>query len=222
MLMPHLGSDNWVRCWPGPMAEIPNRRRRSSFQSNTGFPPADGVSMHIGRRRSISNRLLLLPVNTSSGWSLTVCFCCSDGTIPCITLILGGNLTQGGALFRSQSDTAAIQARPPPWTGRPRSGTALNEVAMDVCACRASEVGNEACGDRRGPVRPLRAPPADRHRRRPRRVRARLPVPRPAVPLRADGAVRRASRDEHRYVRPETLKPRSMALRFCCVRQPDS
>ncbi|PWZ37199.1 Protein PIN-LIKES 5 [Zea mays] len=29
------------------------------------------------------------------GWSLTLYFCCSDDMIPCITLILGGNLTQG-------------------------------------------------------------------------------------------------------------------------------
>jgi hypothetical protein len=34
-----------------------------------------------------------------------------------------------------------------------------------MCACRASEVGAKACGDRRDHVCPLRAPPADRHRR---------------------------------------------------------
>jgi hypothetical protein len=43
-VMLHLGSDNWVCCWAGPMAKIPNHRRRSSFESCTGFPPADGVS----------------------------------------------------------------------------------------------------------------------------------------------------------------------------------
>ena len=34
-----------------------------------------------------------------------------------------------------------------------------------MCACRASEVGAKACGDRRDHVCPLRAPPADRHHR---------------------------------------------------------
>jgi hypothetical protein len=44
-----------------------------------------------------------------------------------------------------------------------------------------------------------RAMSADRHRRRPHHVRAQVPVPRPIVSLRADGAVHRASRDEHWY-----------------------
>jgi hypothetical protein len=132
MLMPHLGSDNWVRCWPVPMAEILNRRRRSSFQSYTGLPPADGVRMHI-RRQSVSNRLLL-PVNTSSGWSLTLYFCCSDGTIPCITLILGENLTQGGRYF-DQNQTQRRYKHVNPLDGTTTcSETDLNsEVAMDVC-----------------------------------------------------------------------------------------
>jgi hypothetical protein len=114
------------------MAEIPNRWRQSSFQSYTGFPLADGVSMHIGRQ-SVSNRLLL-PVNTSSGWSLTVCFCCSDDTIPCITLILGGNLTQGERYFdQNQKQWRSKHIHPLDGTTA-RSETDLNsEVAMDVC-----------------------------------------------------------------------------------------
>jgi hypothetical protein len=88
--------------------------------------------MHIGRQ-SVSNRLLL-PVNTSSGWSFTVCFCCSDDTIPCITLILGGNLTQGGRYFdQNQTQWRSKHVHPLDGTTA-RSETDLNsEVAMDVC-----------------------------------------------------------------------------------------
>jgi hypothetical protein len=88
--------------------------------------------MHIGRR-SVSNRLLL-PVNTSSGWSLTLYFCCSDDMIPCITLILGGNLTQGGHYFnQNQTQRRSKHVHPLDRTIA-RSETDLNsEVAMDVC-----------------------------------------------------------------------------------------
>ncbi|KAG8050343.1 hypothetical protein GUJ93_ZPchr0009g1832 [Zizania palustris] len=92
-----------------------------------------------------------------------------NGTIPCITLILGGNLTQ-----------------------------AAGEIDHACMPCRATEVGAEAYGGDGDRVHTLRGAPAGGHGGGSRCVRRRVLASRPALPLRAHDAVRPASCHEHR------------------------